>query len=142
MNDPLKGLKKAMNKTVFRDMRFSEKQQENILNSVGDELEANIEFQILKSLEAEAKAGFSIYKYLQQHAGREVLNEQEGKLYILLHQLEKRKLIRSMWLDNIDFPTKFYDLEKKGKDYIRVCEKEIQQKVKTNVKLEWNGGLS
>lgn len=142
MNDPLKGLKKAMNKTVFRDVRFSEKQQENILHSVGDELEASIEFQILKSLEAEAKEGFMIYKYLQQHAGKEALNEQEGKLYILLHQLEKRKLIRSMWLDSLDVPTKFYELEKKGKEYIRVCEKKKQQKVKTKVKLEWNGGLS
>lgn len=147
MSDPLKGLKQAMNKTVFHKINFSDKQKESIEKELlhlilrQEDIEKNIEILIFKSLVDNSRPGYDIFKYLQRESNIFALEEHEGKLYVFLHRLEQNQLISSRWVENQERLTKVYQLEKKGKRLLEACSSEGSKEVERGVKIEWEGGL-
>jgi len=138
MSDPLKDLKKAMDKTVFLDLKFSKKQREIILKSADDDVEKSIEIVLLKSLEEGSKPGFEIYSYIQNDIAREGLKEREGRLYVILHRLEQKRFIGSTWLEE----EKVYHLEKKGRNLLAEWNKAKSGSKRRTLILEVGGGLA
>lgn len=136
MSDPLKDLKKAMDKTVFLDLKFSKKQREIILKSADDDVEKSIEIVLLKSLEEGSKPGFEIYSYIQNDIAREGLKEREGRLYVILHRLAQKRFISSTWIEE----EKIYHLEKKGRRLLAEWSKAKSKAERRSLILEVGGG--
>ncbi|NLP52414.1 PadR family transcriptional regulator [Bacillus sp. RO1] len=126
MNDPFLNFKKSMKKNVFKDLSFTEerkarvneaiqsKQSSSTLQSFKEETVLSI----LKSLQMESKHGFEISTQLFQKEEHSFLHN-EGQLYTLLHLLEKKEVLTSMWRED----KKYYALTAKGRKYLAAASK-------------------
>ncbi|MBM7096137.1 helix-turn-helix transcriptional regulator [Bacillus sp. H-16] len=148
MSDPLKGLKKAMDGTVFREVRFSDKQARNIIKEtsasyiVNKPVEESMAILLLQSLESGPLSGYSIFKAIRHKREAVDLEAQEGQLYILLHRLEQKRLIGSQWQkDENGEQVKEYILMKKGTRILMKWEKADDQAERRSLQLHLEGGL-
>lgn len=110
MDERLKNLKKAMDRTAFSSTKFTEQHKENVqrqLNS--DELKT-----IILSLLFEAKSGIEITQLLHVRGVRDVVNN-EGMIYSILHEQESDGFVIVNWTDGV----KRYELTKSGKKQLQ-----------------------
>lgn len=100
-------------------LEFTERHRNNIYKAI--EREAENEDDVLLSilqLLSEKKSGFQLLQQLIAR-GLKKFEDNEGSLYILLHDLEQKEFILSEWKqDNV----KQYFLNQKGKRHLRKME--------------------
>ncbi|MDQ0156685.1 PadR family transcriptional regulator [Robertmurraya andreesenii] len=117
MEEQLKKLKNTMNQTVFKDVVFSEKHRSNILAKLNEK--KNPELDVLQLLQT-SKTGYEVSQAL---IARGVKNfaENEGMLYVLLHELEGAGYLTSTWENG----EKYYQISTKGKKRLVLEEEQM-----------------
>lgn len=110
MDDRLKNLKKAMDRTSFSSTKFTEQHKENVQRQLNmDELK-----RLILSLLFEAKSGIEITQLLHIRGIRDVINN-EGIIYSILHEQESDGFVLANWTDGV----KRYELTKTGKKQLQ-----------------------
>ncbi|MFD2212218.1 PadR family transcriptional regulator [Metabacillus endolithicus] len=125
MEDRLKGLRKSMEKTAFKQLDFTEKHQDHVrikmkkLKSSDDEV-----FLAVMQLLVHEKTGYDLLKHIR---GRGILKfeDNEGFIYTLLHRLEQNNCLLSRWDDS---EGKHYQLNNKGRKLLQKAEKNSEKK--------------
>jgi DNA-binding PadR family transcriptional regulator len=118
VEERLKHLKKAIDQTAFKNVEFTESHQKNIHK----QLEVLPLKQVLLSMLAEAKSGVELTQALHVR-GVEQIVDNEGLIYMILHEAEQHGWLRASWVDGV----KYYQLTKLG-------NKQLQQE-KVDVRL-------
>ena len=110
MDDRLKNLKKAMDRTAFSSTRFKDQHKENVQRQLSaDELK-----KVILSLLFEAKSGIEITQLLHVRGIQDVVNN-EGMVYSILHKQESNGFVRANWEEGV----KRYELTKTGKKQLQ-----------------------
>ena len=110
MDDRLKNLKKAMDRTAFSSTKFTDQHKENVQRQLNmDELK-----KIILSLLFEAKSGIEITQLLHVRGIQDVVNN-EGMIYSILHEQESNGFVLANWTDGV----KRYELTKTGKKQLQ-----------------------
>lgn len=125
MEDRLKGLRKSMEKTTFKQLDFSEEHRKQVCEKINKpyEDEEDIILAVLQLL-LHKKTGYELVQLLGGR-GIQKFEENEGFLYTLLHRLEKNHFIKSSWDHS---GAKYYHLNDKGRKILRKAEKNSIQK--------------
>ena len=118
MEGRLKNLKKAIDQSAFKKVEFTESHQKNIHK----QLEVLPLKQVLLSMLAEAKSGVELTQALHVR-GVEQIVDNEGLIYMILHEAEQHGWLRASWVDGV----KYYQLTTLG-------NKQLQQE-KVDVRL-------
>ncbi|WP_339195128.1 helix-turn-helix transcriptional regulator [Solibacillus sp. FSL R5-0449] len=110
MDDRLKNLKKAMDRTAFSGTKFTEQHKQQVQRQLNvDEVK-----KVLLSLLFEAKSGIEITQLLHVRGVQDVVNN-EGMIYSILHEQENDGLVLASWNDGV----KRYELTKAGKKQLQ-----------------------
>ena len=110
MDDRLKNLKKAMDRTAFSSTKFTDQHKENVQRQLNmDELK-----KIILSLLFEAKSGIEITQLLHIRGIQDLINN-EGIIYSILHEQESNGFVLANWTDGV----KRYELTKTGKKQLQ-----------------------
>ena len=110
MDERLKNLKKAMDRTAFSGTKFTEQHKENVQRQLNmDELKI-----VILSLLFEAKSGIEITQLLHVRGIRDVVDN-EGMVYSILHEQESDGFVIANWTDGV----KRYKLTKVGKKQLQ-----------------------
>ena len=117
MEKRLRGLKKAMENTYMQELEFTSMMKKRIHESIAKEAisEQDILTSLLELL-AKERTGFELTGLLQARGIRKY-EDDEGSLYTILHEQERRGIIASSWGASGE---KYYRLTDKGR---RVLEK-------------------
>lgn len=120
MEDRLKGLRKSMENTTFKQLDFSEQHRKQIHEKINKsyENEEDIFLAVLQLLVHE-KTGYELAQLLRGR-GIQQFEENEGFLYTLLHRLEQTSVIKPSW-DHLG--DKYYQINDKGRKILRKAEK-------------------
>ena len=120
MEDRLKGLRKAMEKTTFKHLNFSDQHRTQVYEKINKpyENEEDIFLAVLQLL-MNKKTGYELAKLLRGR-GVQKFEGNEGFLYTLLHRLEQNHFIQSSWDHS---GAKYYQLNAKGRKMLRKAEK-------------------
>lgn len=110
MDDRLKNLKKAMDRTAFSSTKFTEQHKENIQR----QLNADGLKKVILSLLFEAKSGIEITQLLHIRGIQDVVNN-EGMIYSILHEEESNGFVLANWEEGV----KRYELTKIGKKQLQ-----------------------
>ena len=121
MNDPFLNFKKSMKKNVFKDLSFTEERKARVNEAIQSKRSSSTLHSfsedtilaMLRALQLEAKHGFEISTQLFQKEEHSFLHN-EGQLYTLLHLLENKEVLVSMWRAD----KKYYALTTKGRKYL------------------------
>ncbi|WP_102262489.1 PadR family transcriptional regulator [Mesobacillus jeotgali] len=121
MEERLNKLRKSMEKSIFKELSFSEKMRKEIHKQINmpDESDDLLTVAILQLLLHE-KTGYELTGLLRSRGFKKFENN-EGTLYTMLHKLEQKRLITSCWKSE---GTKFYQIIDKGRKYLRKHKKE------------------
>ena len=117
----LKNLKHAGNKVMFNNLQFTEQLRRNIYDAIqkDEEKDEDILIAVLQLL-MQPKTGFVLFRKLRSRGFRKFENN-EGFLYTLLHELEKKAWIETEWsTDHV----KQYMISQKGKKILEKTEKQ------------------
>jgi len=110
MDDRLKNLKTAMDRTAFSGTKFTEQHKQHVQRQLNvDELK-----KMILSLLFEAKSGIEITQLLHVRGVQDVVNN-EGMIYSILHEQENDGLVLASWNDGV----KRYELTKAGKKQLQ-----------------------
>ena len=110
MDDRLKNLKTAMDRTAFSGTKFTEQHKQQVQRQLNvDEVK-----KVLLSLLFEAKSGIEITQLLHVRGVQDVVNN-EGMIYSILHEQENDGLVLASWNDGV----KRYELTKAGKKQLQ-----------------------
>lgn len=104
---------------MSNQLEFTDQHRKNIYKAIEQEIETEdkVLLSILQLL-SEKKSGFQLLQQLIAR-GMKKFEDNEGSLYILLHDLERKEFIIAEWTrDNL----KKYILNHKGKKYLRKME--------------------
>ena len=110
MDDQLKGLRKSMEKTTFKQLKFTEQHRQQVFERMNqlNENEEDILLSILQLLIQE-RTGYELTQLLRARGIRK-FEENEGLLYSRLHRLEQKGFIKSNWVQT---ETKYYQTLRK-----------------------------
>ncbi|WP_419884072.1 PadR family transcriptional regulator [Peribacillus sp. B-H-3] len=119
MDERLKGLRKSMEETAFKDLQFTRDHAAEIREKIsrGKDREEDILLAVMQ-LTVHEKTGFVLAKQLRSR-GIKKFEDNEGSLYTVLHQLEQAGILQSAWNES----AKLYQLTDKGKKVLRKAEK-------------------
>ena len=110
MDDRLKNLKTAMDRTAFSGTKFTEQHKQQVQRQLNvDEVK-----KVLLSLLFEAKSGIEITQLLHVRGVQDVVNN-EGMIYSILHEQENDGLVLASWNNGV----KRYELTKAGKKQLQ-----------------------
>lgn len=125
MEERLNNLKKAMDRTAFSNLAFTENHQRDIREKIRrqEEKEEDILLAILQLLVSE-KTGYELVKLLQGRGIRR-FDDNEGSLYTILHRLEQKGCLQSIW-DTRE--AKYYGITDKGRKLLQKSEKSRSKK--------------
>jgi DNA-binding PadR family transcriptional regulator len=126
MEDRLKSLKRAMKNHIFGEFHFTEDQKKDIrqqMNQPTGISEEEILLAIMQLLNQE-RTGFELSKLIRAR-GIKRFEQDEGFLYMRLHQLEHKGYLTTYW-----DPTevKYYQLNMKGKRLLKKLESQDAEK--------------
>lgn len=127
MEERLKGLRKSMKQTTFKQLNFTEQQRKQVHEKIQQRYESEEEllFALLHLLIHE-KSGYDLIQLLRAR-GLQRFEKNEGSLYILLHRLEQVGVIQSSW---DDLGGKYYQINHKGSKLLRKAEENSAEKLK------------
>ncbi|WP_430787002.1 PadR family transcriptional regulator [Virgibacillus flavescens] len=125
MDDQLKGLRKSMEKTTFKQLNFSEDHRKKVHEKINRKYEndEDVYLAVLQLLMQE-QTGYDLTELLRAR-GIQRFEDNEGFLYTLLHRLEHSGVIISSWDSAGD---KYYQLNDKGRKMLLKAEKSSQKK--------------
>lgn len=125
MEDKLGRLKHAMNKHVFSEVKFTEKQKNAVHETLAKELEdeQTVMLAILQVLQKE-KTGYEIMEILYSRGIKKFIRN-EGNLYTTLHELEQKGWLEAYWKED---QSKVYRLTNWGRKFLKKQElKQVHQ---------------
>ncbi|GKU82200.1 PadR family transcriptional regulator [Niallia sp. NCCP-28] len=125
MEDRLKGLKKAMKNTLFKELQFQDEHKFHIIKKIQQEQETD-EMVLLALLQllTSQRTGFELAESLRARSIQK-FEEKEGFLYTLLHRLEQKQYITGQWTEAEE---KYYQLNDKGRKLLQKAEKQTKSK--------------
>lgn len=125
MDDQLKGLRKSMKKTTFKQLKFTEQHRQQVFERINqsNENEEDILLSILQLLVLE-RTGYELVQLLRARGIRK-FEENEGLLYSRLHRLEQKGYIQSNW---VQIETKYYQISHKGRRILQRAENSSAKK--------------
>jgi len=125
MDDRLKGLKKSMDTTIFSQINFTKQHRKGIQEKISksDENEEDILLAVMQLL-VYKKTGYELVNLLRGRGIRK-FEDNEGLLYMQLHQLEKEGCLQSSWNE---LNVKYYQLNNKGRKLLGKTEKQSTTK--------------
>ncbi|WP_423246467.1 PadR family transcriptional regulator [Priestia megaterium] len=121
MEKRLKNLRKTMDREVFAQLKFTAEHKNRIREKIKQETHNDAEILIaIMQLLVQEKTGYQLVSLLQS---RGILNfkENEGSLYVILHSLELKGVLKSSWQED---DAKFYQLNKQGRKLLKKLEKQ------------------
>ena len=125
MEDRLKGLRKSMEKTTFKQLNFSEQHCKQVYEKINKPYESEEDiFLAALQLLIHEKTGYELAQLLRGR-GIQKFEGNEGFLYTLLHRLEQNGVIKSSWDHS---GAKYYQLNDKGRKILRKAEKNSAKK--------------
>lgn len=127
MEERLKNLKKAVDRTAFKQLEFTNKHQQQIRK----QLQVLPLKQTILSMLTEAKSGIELTQQLHVRGVEQILDN-EGLIYAILHEAEQQGWLTARWQEGV----KYYQLTKLG-------TKQLQQdgeRVKLSLKERILGG--
>lgn len=127
MEERLKNLKKAVDRTAFKQLEFTNKHQQQIRK----QLQVLPLKQTILSMLTEAKSGIELTQQLHVRGVEQILDN-EGLIYAILHEAEQQGWLTARWQEGV----KYYQLTKLG-------TKQLQQdgeRVKLSLKERIFGG--
>lgn len=107
----LNNLRKAMKKTTFKGLEFTENHRQAVQQKIEQFVSVEDLRQVVLQLLTQQKTGYELTQLLHVRTIKGLENN-EGALYVLLHQLEQEGQIYANWSDQGE---KFYVLSDKGK---------------------------
>ncbi len=110
---------KKLGKKQLSELKFTEQHRQNIYRAIDREQKSDEEILIATlQLLNEKRTGFELLHLLE---GRNIKKfiDQEGSLYLLLHELEQKEWIASLWTDD---HLKYYYLQDKGRKVLMKAE--------------------
>ncbi len=117
-------LRRLGKKKLFNELMFTEQHRRNIYQAIDRELKSNEEILIATlQLLNEKRTGFELMQLLEGRNIKKFMN-QEGALYLLLHELEQKEWIASLWADD---HLKYYYLQDKGRKVLMKAEEKQQR---------------
>ncbi|WP_274307572.1 helix-turn-helix transcriptional regulator [Solibacillus daqui] len=124
MEERLKNLQKAVDRTAFKNIEFTNEHQEKIRkqNQV-----LPLKHRILSML-IEAKSGIELTQLLHVR-GVEQIVENEGLIYSLLHEAEQQGLLSSSWEEGV----KYYQLSKYSKKQLHQEGEHVKLSIKERI---------
>ncbi|MEI5905548.1 PadR family transcriptional regulator [Bacillus spongiae] len=126
MENRLRNLRKAMERSTFNNLHFSENLKHDIQKEVSHQHESSEEIvKALLQLLVNEKNGYELVKLLRAR-GIKKFEENEGSLYTLLHRLEVKGCLMTRWDKQ---SAKYYQLTKKGKKLIHSSERKSSQPI-------------
>ncbi|MGN7476766.1 helix-turn-helix transcriptional regulator [Solibacillus silvestris] len=121
MDERLKNMKKAMDRSAFSCTKFTEQHKENVHRQLNiDELKT-----IILSLLVDPKSGIEITQLLHVRGIQHIVGN-EGMIYSILHEQVSDGFVGANWSDGV----KRYELTKHGKkqlqqnEYVKLTLKE------------------
>lgn len=124
MEERLKNLKKVVNRTVFNNVEFSEKQQQQIHK----QLQSLPLQQTILSMLTVTKSGTEVTEALHVR-GVEQIIDNEGIIYSILHEAEQKQWLSTSW----DNGVKYYQLTKIGKRKIQEDSVHVKLSLKEQI---------
>ncbi|MBS4205956.1 PadR family transcriptional regulator [Lederbergia citrea] len=121
-------LRKLKKNKISNELQFTNRHRENIYKAIQREEDKNEDvFLAILQLLSNKKTGFEL---LQTLIGRGIKKfvENEGSLYLLLHELEQKEYILSEWSDD---KQKHYSLNQKGRRFLKKAEAKHGLETKT-----------
>lgn len=114
MEERLKNLQKSMGKSAMSNLEFTEQHQKETRARIKNQTENEGEiFLAVMQLLVQEKTGYDLAKHLRGRGIRK-FEDNEGFLYMYLHQFEQKCYIQSRWDDS---ETKYYQITNKGKKF-------------------------
>lgn len=115
---------KKLGKKQLSELKFTEQHRKNIYRAI-DREQKNDEEILIATLQLlnEKRTGFELLQLLEGRNIKKFMN-QEGSLYLLLHELEQKEWIASLWADD---HLKYYYLQDKGRKVLMKAEKKQQR---------------
>ncbi|GLC89552.1 helix-turn-helix transcriptional regulator [Lysinibacillus piscis] len=126
MEERLKGLKRAMQKTTFQHLAFTEQHRQTVQHQLSA---TDLLTEILALLTTQ-KTGTALTELLHIK-GTPLIQQNEGLLYTTLHQAELDGYVEAYWTDTME---KYYQMTAKG-------QKLLHQKQERSPKGFFKGGF-
>lgn len=120
MENRLKGIKKVLNQKTFSQLTFTEKHRQNIQKEIREQGDTEAIILSILQLLTQERTGYEL-SHLLRGRGVRRFEDIEGSLYILLHSLENKEVLRSTWIPKEE--VKYYQLTNKGKKLLKQTEK-------------------
>ncbi|PKG23250.1 PadR family transcriptional regulator [Niallia nealsonii] len=121
MENRLKGLKKAMKNTLFKELQFQDEHKFHIMKKIQQEQRTDEMVLIaLLQLLTSRRTGFELAELLRARSIQK-FEEKEGFLYTLLHRLEQKQYITGQWMEAEE---KYYQLNDKGRKLLQKAERQ------------------
>jgi DNA-binding PadR family transcriptional regulator len=120
MEERLKNLKKSMQNASFNRLAFTDELRKEIQSKVSKQTESDEDILLaVLQLLVHKKTGYELAKNLRRR-GIQKFEDNEGYLYTLLHYLEQKGVLYSVWTNS---DSKFYYLNDTGKKILKKAEK-------------------
>lgn len=120
MEERLKKLRRAMNKTTFKQVDFTEEMRHSILGKINKQEESDEDILLaVLQLASTRKTGFELTNQLRSR-GISRFEEHEGFLYTMLHRLEQKGYLTTSWEN--ESKVKYYCINNKGRKLLRKVE--------------------
>lgn len=125
MDKRLKQLKQKVNKQAFNSLKFTSFHKRKVKEAIlrHQHSEGEILVAIMQLLVSEQN-GYELCSLIRSR-GIFHFENNEGALYVLLHELESRRLIDTRWSTE---EIKYYYLNQQGKKALKKTEKRMQSK--------------
>ena len=121
MEERLKHLKKAIDQTAFKKVEFTENHQKKIHK----ELQVIPMKQMILSMLTESKSGVELTTALHVRGAEQIIDN-EGLIYMILHEAEQQGWLRANWVDGV----KYYQLTKLGNKQLQQEKEAVRLSVK------------
>lgn len=140
MDTKLRNLKRAMKQSVMQDVQFDDQLKSRIRQQAlqSSDQGEHVQLVILQLLQNEL-SGFELGKMLRAR-GITAFANQQGDLYVQLHELEAKELIVSHWNETETGKAKEYIISTKGKRLLEKREVKATSKL-TSLHPSPKGGL-
>lgn len=115
---------RRLGKKKLAELKFTEQHRRNIYQAIDREPKSDKEILIATlQLLNEKRTGFELLHLLETRNINNFTN-QEGSLYLLLHELEQKEWIASLWADD---HLKYYYLQDKGRKVLMKADEKQQR---------------
>ncbi|WP_456276484.1 PadR family transcriptional regulator [Bacillus sp. AK128] len=126
MEERLKNLKNAMKRMASEDLTFTVTHKENFkrkINQLSTDSEEDVLVAIFQLLK-EKRTGFELSRLLRTR-GMEMIENEEGFLYMSLHKFEHKGYLTVGWEEP---DVKYYQLSNKGMKILKAIETKAEGK--------------